>query len=244
MRSSMASQLEAVSLSADLLYAVQTEGTVETMRDRLARLDRSRLDATLGTRYRRLAFWINCYNAYAQLLVEEDPELLEAGFRSRWRFFSADRLPIAGVWLSLDDIEHGILRCSKHPWGLGYLPRPFPSTFEKRFRLKRLDPRIHFVLNWGAESCPPVSIYSPDTLDEDLDVATSWYVSENVHYDSEESVATVPRLFSWYRGDFGGRRGVIDFLRSHDAIPDDATPSLTYDEHDWSVDVDADYSTN
>jgi NADP-dependent 3-hydroxy acid dehydrogenase YdfG len=55
----------------------------------------------------------------------------------------SDRIPVAGVWLSLDDIEHGMLRGSKHPWGMGYLPRPFPSSFERRFRLERADPRIH-----------------------------------------------------------------------------------------------------
>ena len=31
-----------------------------------------------------------------------------------------------------------------------------------------LDPRIHFGLNCGAKSCPPIRVYSPKNLDSQL----------------------------------------------------------------------------
>jgi hypothetical protein len=40
----------------------------------------------------------------------------------------------------------------------------------------------------------------------------------------------------WFRGDFGGKRGVYDFLRQYDRLPRGATPSLSYREWDWSFD--------
>ncbi|WP_254767118.1 DUF547 domain-containing protein [Salinilacihabitans rarus] len=233
----MSTQLDPLSISADLLYAVKTDGDPDELRDELARLDRGRLSRALSGREQRLAFWLNCYNAYAQVLLEADPSPLSGSVLGRWKFVVRDRVPVGGVWLSLNDIEHGMLRSSKHPWGMGYLPRPFPSSFEQTFRLEEVDPRIHFALSRGAESCPPIAVYSPVDVDEELDIATEWYLEENVTYDPADEVATVPRLFLWYRGDFGGRRGVVEFLREYDAVPEGATPSLEYDEYDWSVDV-------
>ncbi|WP_265110098.1 DUF547 domain-containing protein [Halosolutus halophilus] len=237
----MSTQLDPLSLSADLLYTVKTEGDTDWLRTRLASLDRSRLGRALSTRERKLSFWLNCYNAYTQLLLEEDDDraLLEGGLLDRWRFVVRDRIPVGGVWLSLNDIEHGMLRSSKHPWGFGYVPRPFPSTFERRFRLAECDSRIHFALPRSAEHCPPITVYSPADVDEDLDIAIEWYLEENVHYDPDRHVATVPRLFRRYRGDFGGKRGVVEFLREYNAIPDDAMPSLDYERGGRTSSIDA-----
>ncbi|MCU4740820.1 DUF547 domain-containing protein [Halobacteria archaeon AArc-m2/3/4] len=234
----MSTQIDPLTIAADLLYAVKTEGAADELRNRLATLDRDRLQRALSGRQARLAFWLNCYNAYTQLLIEDDPSPLEGGVLDRWKFFARDRIPIAGIWLSLDDIEHGLLRGSKHPWGFGYLPRPFASSFERRFRLEDVDPRIHFTLSRGSESCPPLAVYSAVDCDEELDVATEWYLAENLTYDPDRNVVTVPPLFRWYRGDFGGTRGIRSFLREYGAIPQDVSPTLEYDESDWTVDVD------
>lgn len=234
----MPTQLEPVSVAADLLYAVKTGGDVDELRTNLATIERPQLERALAGRTQRLAFWLNTYNAFMQLLLDADPTVLEGGRLERWKFLVRDRIPIAGVRLSLSDVEHGMLRSSKHPWGFGYLPRPFQSAFERAFRLERADPRAHFALSRGGDHGPPLTVYSPAEVDRELDLAVEWYLEENVVYDAARNVATVPRLFLWYRGDFGGPRGVIDFLRKYDAIPTDVTPTLEYDPLDWSVDLD------
>ncbi|WP_246998505.1 DUF547 domain-containing protein [Halosolutus gelatinilyticus] len=236
----MSTQLDPLSLSADFLYTVKTEGDPDWLRSRLASIDRSQLERALSTRERKLSFWLNCYNAYTQVLLEEtdDREPIEGGVLDRWRFFARDRIPVGGVWLSLNDIEHGLLRRSKLPWGLGYLPRPFPSSFERRFRLPACEPRVHFALATGGDHSPPIAVYSPTDVDEELDIAIEWALEETVQYDAEANVATVPDLFRRYRGDFGGKRGVIRFLRQYDAVPADATPTLEYDRGGRSSAVD------
>ena len=237
----MSTQLDPCSLSADLLYAVKTEGDADRLRTQLATLERSRLDRALSTRARKLSFWLNCYNAYGQLLLEDDDRsLLEGSAIDRWKFFARDRIPVGGVWLSLYDLEHGLLRRSKHRWGFGYLPRPFPSSFERRFRLPECDPRIHFALSRGGENCPPIAVYSPDDVDAELDIAVEWFLEENADYDEEATVATIPRLFHRYRGDFGGARGIIDFLQRYNAIPPGVAPSLEYEALDRAPEFDAD----
>ncbi|AGB33258.1 hypothetical protein C488_16864 [Natrinema pellirubrum DSM 15624] len=237
----MSTQLDPLSLSADLLYTVKTEGDAEPLRDHLATIDRSRLERALSSREGKLAFWLNCYNAYAQLLLEsEEPDLHEGGLLEAWKFFARDRVPVGGVWLSLNDIEHGLLRSSKLPWGMGYLPRPFPSSFERQFRLDDCDPRIHFAISHATDHCPPIAVYSPQDVDEELDIAIEWFLEENVSYDRETETATVPQLFRRYRGDFGGRRGIVAFLREYNAVPADAGPSLEYERVDHSAELDVD----
>ncbi|MEY7850509.1 DUF547 domain-containing protein [Natrarchaeobius sp. A-rgal3] len=236
----MSTQLDPLSLSADLLYTVKTEGEADWLREHLATLERSRLERALAGREPKLSFWLNCYNAYGQLLLDEESSLLSGGVLDRWKFFARDRVPISGVWLSLNDIEHGHLRRSKLPWGFGYLPRPFPSSFERQFRLEECDPRIHFALGRGGENCPPITVYSPGNVDEELDIAVEWYLEENAEYDPDEEVATIPRLFRRYRGDFGGRRGIVSFLREYNAVPEDVSPSLSYERSDRAPDFDLD----
>lgn len=238
----MPTQLDPLSLSGDLLYAVTTDGDGDTdrLRDRLATLDRSRLARALSSRERKLSFWLNCYNAYAQLRLEEEPGILEGGFLDCFKFLARDRIPVAGCWLSLNDIEHGLLRSSKHPWGLGYLPRPFPSSFEREFRLEQCDPRIHFTLCRGAENSPPIAIYSPEDVDEELNIAIEWFLEENVDYDPDDDVASIPRFFRRYRGDFGGKRGIVEFLQQYNAVPVGTTPTLEYEASNRAPDFDLD----
>lgn len=238
----MSTQLDPLSLSADLLYAVKTDGDPEAFERRLAAFDRSQLRRSLCGRARRLAFWLNCYNAYLQLRCEADPSVFEGGSLERWKFYARDRVPIAGVRLSLADIEHGLLRGSKHPWGLGYLPRPFPSPFEREFRLESVDPRIHFALSRIGETGPPSTVFSASDVDEELDLTTEWYLEETVVYDAGSNIVRVPFVFLWYRGDFGGGAGVLEFLREYDALPE-RTPRLEYESvygEDWSVDIESD----
>jgi hypothetical protein len=223
-----------VALSEAFLLAVRRgEPTVELAAD-LAALDDDGLAAALSTDRARLAFWVNVYNAVTQRALADDPSQYE----SRRAFFSAELVAVAGRPLSLDDIEHGILRRSYHKYGLGYLrvPRPFRSGFADRHAPSERDPRIHFALNCGAESCPPIAAYSRDRIDEQLDRATGGYLEQHVDYDPAAGEALVPRVLLWFRGDFGGKRGIYDFLRRYDQLPHDATPSLSYREWDWTFD--------
>ncbi|NIS29619.1 MAG: DUF547 domain-containing protein, partial [Actinobacteria bacterium] len=79
------------------------------------------LEGAVDTDPARYAFWLNLYNAWVQRALREDPSRLER----RWRFFRAKRVPVAGRKLSLDDLEHGLLRRSQLKLGLGYLTNPF-----------------------------------------------------------------------------------------------------------------------
>ncbi|QAU11536.1 DUF547 domain-containing protein [Halorubrum sp. BOL3-1] len=224
-----------VEVSERFLRAVRTgperDGQREDARDCLAGLAESDLDA-LGSD-ERLAFWLNVYNAATGGALLSEPER----FESRRRFFADPIVTVAGEPLSLDAIEHGILRGSQWKYGLGYVPNPFPSAFVGRHRVGEPDCRVHFALNCGAASCPAVAAYDAATVDSDLDAATESYLrSETV---VEDGTAYVPRLLLWYRGDFGGGSGIRRLLREFDVVDPDAVPRVRYREYDWSLALDA-----
>lgn len=214
--------------SRALVLGVRRETDTTAARQAVRGWDRETL-ADLPVPERR-ATWLNVYNAYAQLLLREDPTVLTGTLR-RTLFFRRDQVPVAGRTVSLDDLEHGFLR-GRTGWGLGYVPRLLPGAFERAVRVP-LDPRVHFALNCGAASCPLVGAYSA-AVDEELDRATRSYLDQECTYDTEAGVVRVSRLFSWYRGDFGGTTGVRAFLRRHDVLPADAEPTVEYAAYDWS----------
>ncbi|HMQ47017.1 MAG TPA: DUF547 domain-containing protein [Saprospiraceae bacterium] len=179
----------------------------------------------------KLAFWINLYNGSVQNILMAHPEL----FEDRGSFFKAKQIEVAGRMLSLDDIEHGMIRKSKLKLSLGYLGKLFVKSFEKKLRVKNIDPRIHFALNCGAKSCPPVAIYDPQKVFTQLEMSSEKYLTETTKYFPEKKEVEITVLFSWFRGDFGGLKGVRKMLKSYQLIPEDSKPDLKFADYDWTL---------
>ncbi|MFC6955328.1 DUF547 domain-containing protein [Halorubellus litoreus] len=226
-----------VALSVGYVRATKAgDGDPATFRRALADLDPEALADALDDDDARLAFWLNVYNASVQDHLAQEPRLFEErGLVPRRPIFRRKLLTIAGESLSVDDVEHGILRRSRSGVGLGYVPRLRQSRFERRHRVDDVDPRIHFALNCGAASCPSVLAYTEEAVDDQLDASTRGYLDAEVSYEPSTGTATVPKLFSWYRGDFGGKRGIKRFLREHDAVPATADLSLAWAAYDWTL---------
>ncbi|WP_152040725.1 DUF547 domain-containing protein [Salinigranum salinum] len=224
-----------VEASATLLRAVRTgeTDTAAAIWQEFADYSSTDLATALADDDARTAFWLNVYNAAVQDELRDDPSRYDA----RVRFFVADRVTVAGHDLSLNDIEHGILRRSKTVFGLGYLPRVLQSRFERTHRVAELDERIHFALNCGATSCPPIAAYSREGLDEELTLASQSYLGTEVDYDLDAGIVRVPQLLLWYHGDFGGRAGVLELLRRDGRLPADASPKIRYRSYDWSLEL-------
>jgi len=220
-----------VDLSQRFLRAVKSGEETEPIRRRIAEIDSADLDALDAAE--RLAFWLNAYNAATQDALRSQPER----FENRQQFFSEPILTVAGAELSLDDIEHGILRRSQWKYGLGYVTNPFPSAFIRRHRVADPDLRIHFALNCGAAACPAIAAYTADAVDEQLDHAAESYLGSETLVEDE--TVRVPRLMLWYRGDFGGGSGIRRLLSEYDVIEPGASPRIRYREYDWSLALDA-----
>ncbi len=221
-------------ISQDLLLSVRYEEPYEPFERQLQEVSLDELTQSLTTENSKKAFWLNIYNAYIQIKAKQNPALL-AGKRNH--FFGKKWITIAGIRLSFDDIEHGILRHSQWKLGKGYITCWFPSKIEKKLRLDTVDYRIHFALNCGAKSCPPIAYYHSDKIHQQLDEATIGFLKSTSIIDTTEKKITVSKLFSWFSGDFGGEKGVYKIMLSKGIIPHETTFKILYADYDWTLDL-------
>jgi len=135
------------------------------------------------SRDEQFAYYINAYNAWTiKLILSAYPGIksikdLGTFWKSPWK---KKFVPMNGELLSLDDIEHHILR--------------------PRFK----DPRVHFAINCSAVSCPPLRSepYTGSSLDLQLDQATRSFINDPNSYRLEDDAFYVSRIFKWFAEDF------------------------------------------
>ncbi len=159
--------------------------------------------ASLSCREERLAFWINLYNA---LVVDAVIRFgVKRSVNEASGFFWRAAYSVGGQRFCAFDIEYGILRAnSAHPAIPG---RHFGSRDpRRRHSLPALDPRIHFALVCAARACPPIAVYDPGRIDEQLDLAARSFVNGGgVSIDRAAGEIGMSQIFRWYAPDFGGR---------------------------------------
>lgn len=220
-----------VQLSQEFMYAAKTGDETAGYVSQFQHLSINELKKSLVSDDNKKAFWINLYNAYTQVALKKD----SAQYKKRSEFFGSKQIKVAGNKFSLDDIEHGILRRSKIKWSLGYFNKLFPGKIEKRLRVTRLDYRLHFALNCGAKSCPPIAFYRPENIDQQLDIATRSYLESEVKYNVESNTVTLPAIMNWFRRDFGGKKKMMILLRQLSIVPADKNPAIKFKEYNWSL---------
>jgi hypothetical protein len=223
---------KAEQLSIDFFEAVKNSQTEKSdnLAKKLANYDRDSLLSELYNDDKILSFWINIYNTNVQYILNKDA----SKFENRGAFFKAKQITIASKVLSFDSIEHGILRKSKSKLSLGYIRKIVVSKFERQFRIKRVDPRIHYALNCGALSCPPIMAYHSERIDAELNKSVIDYLTK--YCVVRENVIEVPVFFSWFRADFGGKSGIRKFLLCY-GITDknDKKKELKFLPYDWTL---------
>src|ERR1700712_2925909 len=220
-----------VELSQQLLLAAKTKEPTDSLVAILRNMPQGDLQKQIVSDDQKKAFWINLYNAFTQIILAKNPDQ----YKKRSSFFGAKQIDIASNKLGLDDIEHGILRHSKVKWSLGYFNNIFPGRFEKENRVSKIDYRIHFALNCGAKSCPPIAFYKPEQINKQLDVATQVYLKGESAYKEPENTVYVPALMGWFRHDFGGKKKMKLLLRKLSIIPKDKNPSIHFKKYDWNL---------
>ena len=186
-----------------------------------------------------LAYWIYAYNAYVirSILTNwpvDSVTDLKAPIEAvkGLGFFYRNRYVFGGDTLSLLAVENDKIR--------------------KRHR----DPRIHFVLNCGSESCPVLRPELPvgDELESLLQDAATDFIRDtrNVAIDDVGKVVALSAIFKMYEKDFvndlrakglPASRGVIDYIASiageplRSQLETTVDYEIIYDDFDWSVNV-------
>lgn len=218
-------------LAQNFIYAVKTNNDYKKVQRELAQIKLNDLITQLNNDQYRLSFWINIYNGYTQLSLQENA----AAYNNKHQFFTRKFIVIAGNFFSLDDIEHGILRRSRLKWSMGYLQNPFPQKIIKQLMLQKINYRIHFALNCGAKSCPPIAFYKAERIDMQLNIATSAYLSSEAEYNEGKNILQLPALMNWFRADFGGSKNMINLAKKIGIIPANKIPKIIFKKYNWDL---------
>jgi hypothetical protein len=168
----------------------------------------------------QLAFWIDVYNELTvKLVLDNYPirSIKDTGslLSSPW---SKKLIKVEGEDITLDDIEHRILRPE---WK---------------------DPRIHYAVNCASLGCPNLQLaaFTATNTSQLLDAAARQYVNHPRGARVEGGALVVSSIYVWFKRDFGGTdAGVIEHLR-HYAGPDLARAltgieKISRDRYDWSL---------
>jgi hypothetical protein len=157
-------------------------------------------DLSQCTEGEKLAFWINAYNAHMIRLVLARPQM--KSISEDFKLFG-EKFKIARHNLSLNDIEHRVLRSSPKKGG------PIPGL-----SLPKFDPRVHFALVWGAFDSPRLSnhAYNGNTIEEQLQTAAVNFANTPKYVRVENDKVVLPSSMKWYADDFQALGGVGAYL--------------------------------
>ncbi|MCB9476486.1 MAG: DUF547 domain-containing protein [Deltaproteobacteria bacterium] len=178
-----------------------------------------------------MALWINAYNAITlKSIAEKYPVKSIRDISGVWK---KREWSVAGRSLTLDNIEHDILR------DMG-------------------DPRIHSAINCASVGCPPLyhDAFTAEKLDAQLEAAAkNWARSDaRNHFDAATKTAHISKIFDWFGGDFiekyyiegkfpelnKSQSAAVNFLYQHadDAdrkVIEQGIEDVDYVKYDWSL---------
>ena len=212
-------------LSERFLYAVKTEEPTTAIEAELQSIDIQRIKDGLNNDDAIKTFWVNMYNAWFQILAGREK-------MTRPKIFTKKVIVIASKSFSLDNIEHDILRKYRWKFSMGYLPKFFPGKLIKQLAVSKIDYRIHFALNCGAKSCPPIAFYSYDKIDQQLDLASRNFLKSETVVNDELKEITTSKILSWFKGDFGGKKGIRKIL-GKEFGKDLSGYKIRFNDYDW-----------
>lgn len=158
-----------------------------------------------------LAYYINLYNAGTiKLIVENYPVKSIKDISRPW---GKDRIAIGDKMISLDDIEHDILR-------------------------KMNEPRVHFALNCASISCPKLlnEAFTANKINEQLERVTKEFINGDKN-DITASNLKISSLFDWYKKDFkvNGKTDVIAFINQYSNVKINSNTNISYMKYDWGL---------
>lgn len=172
----------------------------------------------------QMAFWINLYNAQTvEIILRHYPVKSIKAIDISPGFFSngpwdAELLTIEDRKLSLNDIEHRILR-------------PIWQ-----------DNRIHYAVNCASLGCPNLlpRAYTAESLDLLLDKAARDYVNHPRGVSFTGRGIAVSSIYIWFKEDFGGTdKGILRHLRKHLSAENlqklAHQPQIITHRYDWAL---------
>ena len=166
--------------------------------------------ANYWTKNDSLAYFINAYNAVTiKLILDHYPLKSIRKLVTPWRF---KRFKLNGKKISLNHIEHQILR-------------------------KMKEPRIHFAINCASASCPKLRnrAFYAHSMEQQLEEVTTGFINDPKRNQLNQQEMVISRIFQWFGGDFGTKKERHAFIRRYAKQPIDINAKVRFLNYDWQL---------
>lgn len=159
------------------------------------------------------AYWINIYNlSVIKGIVENYPVKSPLDIKG---FFDATKHAVGGKKITLNDIEHKLLR----------------GQFN--------DARFHFVLVCAGLGCPPIiaEAYMPNSLNTQLDRQTRVALNndEFIKVNTRKKRVQLSEIMKWYKDDFTQNGSEIDFINQYRKEKIAKKSKISYYPYNWKL---------
>ncbi|WP_394212258.1 DUF547 domain-containing protein [Enterovibrio calviensis] len=180
--------------------------------------DLTSLDPRNYRQSEQFAYWVNLYNALTvKVILDEYPikSITKLGGFLSFGPWDDKATTVAGQSLTLNDIEHRILRPI---WN---------------------DSRIHYAVNCASLGCPNLAktAFTAENTESLLDAAATQFTNSAKGASVDGNTLTLSSIYEWYGVDFGDNEQAI--LKQIDVYRDgkplkDWSGKIQYD-YDWSL---------
>lgn len=179
------------------------------------------IDPRTYAKKEQFAYWVNLYNALTVHVVTgrfpvDSIKDIKSGLID-FGPWNKELVTIAGEKVTLNHIEHGVLRPI---WR---------------------DPRIHYAVNCASIGCPNLcpEAYTSENSERLLEESARIYINHTRGASINDDELTVSSIYDWFKEDFGGNdAGVLAHLKKY-ASPELAKKMEGFsdfdDYYDWAL---------
>tara|TARA_Y100001956_G_scaffold81584_1_gene99593 strand:+ start:3147 stop:3929 length:783 start_codon:yes stop_codon:yes gene_type:complete len=161
------------------------------------------------------AYWVNLYNAITvDLILTEYPvkSITKLGGLFSFGPWGDEVVNVAGKDLTLNDIEHRILRPI---WN---------------------DPRTHYAVNCASLGCPNLQnqAFTADNTEALLEKAAQEFINSDKGVLHEKDKTQLSSIYEWFADDFGNKQELIQHLATYRPELANLNGKFSY-EYDWNL---------
>lgn len=173
------------------------------------------IDPRTYSRNEQYAYWVNLYNAITvKLILDAYPikSITKLGGLFSFGPWEDEVVTVAGQNLTLNDIEHRILRPI---WD---------------------DPRTHYAVNCASLGCPNLQAkaFTAENTEMLLEQAAKEFINSDKGVLVKGGAIQLSSIYDWFIDDFGTQENLVSHLNKYRSEPIVSVKGADY-EYDWDL---------
>lgn len=194
-------------------YASVTDKDKQALKAYISSL--ASIDPRQYSQAEQYAYWVNLYNALTvDLILDNYPvkSITKLGGLFSFGPWGDEIIEVAGKPLSLNDIEHRILR-------------PIWQ-----------DPRTHYAVNCASLGCPNLQAlaFTAENTEQLLEQSAQTFVNSDKGAKLSNGQLQLSSIYDWFAADFNGQKGVLKHLARYRSGLAGFDGKVSFD-YDWAL---------